>query len=110
MTRPKLRATWVAHVGDPRIEPVARIEHHVDEIAGKLDMDVIEIQQIADRALMRLGVGHRFGCRVGGGAAPHQHEADPINVTAPMKNGTKGRPGNSANSIISPPTATSAGG
>ena len=38
------------HVGDPRVETGAGVQHHLDEVRGEFDMDVLEVEQIAERA------------------------------------------------------------
>ena len=48
-----------AHVGYPRVEAGRRIEHHVHQIAGKFEVDIVEREDIADR-FCRRGLG-RFG-------------------------------------------------
>ena len=42
-----------AHVGYPRIQPGAGIQHHVHQIGREFDMDIVQFQHVA----------HRFFCR-----------------------------------------------
>ena len=41
------RGDMSAHVGDSRVEPGGRVEHHGHEVGRELDMDVVEIEHVA---------------------------------------------------------------
>ncbi len=58
----------VAHVADPRVEPGRRVEHHPDEVGRELDMDLVEVEHVAQR--LRPRGCDRLRLRRGGRFAP----------------------------------------